>query len=374
MRIALIGPGKIVTIPPKGWGAIESLIWDYKVHLERLGHQVVIFQSPDLESVAEQINSNPFDFVHLHYDDHVGFFNQALRKPYCVSAHYGYLNDESVWGLDYFKFFSAFLRAPGIIALSDASAEKYRSYGYRGFLRKFPNGAEVSKFKLVRQGNGRAIVLGKIDRQDRKRQVLLSRLLNGSIDVDFVGPNENAKFRPEGTCRYLGEWDKDTVYGSLSNYSCLVLLSEGEVAPLVVPEAMAAGLSIVVSETASANLDPRPFISVVTDDCRDKTVLVEAIRKQIAENARYRNEIRKYAEESFDWSILVPEYLKLIEQFNREKRGLQKGSLAADLRSFTRYLRLFSPRYRHHFQIRVFSLNSMTIFARKIFTGRPILK
>ena len=28
MKIALIGPG-IMPIPPDGWGAVESLIWDY---------------------------------------------------------------------------------------------------------------------------------------------------------------------------------------------------------------------------------------------------------------------------------------------------------------------------------------------------------
>ena len=28
MRLALIGPG-IMPIPPDGWGAVESLIWDY---------------------------------------------------------------------------------------------------------------------------------------------------------------------------------------------------------------------------------------------------------------------------------------------------------------------------------------------------------
>ena len=41
MRLALIGPG-IMPIPPTGWGAVESLIWDYKVTLEKLGHTVQI--------------------------------------------------------------------------------------------------------------------------------------------------------------------------------------------------------------------------------------------------------------------------------------------------------------------------------------------
>ena len=38
MKIALVGPG-IIEIPPKGWGAVESLIWDYATELGELGHE-----------------------------------------------------------------------------------------------------------------------------------------------------------------------------------------------------------------------------------------------------------------------------------------------------------------------------------------------
>ena len=33
-KIALIGPG-IMSIPPKGWGAVEILIWDYYQSLSK---------------------------------------------------------------------------------------------------------------------------------------------------------------------------------------------------------------------------------------------------------------------------------------------------------------------------------------------------
>ena len=34
MKLVIIGPG-IMPIPPKGWGAVESLIWDYKIFIEK---------------------------------------------------------------------------------------------------------------------------------------------------------------------------------------------------------------------------------------------------------------------------------------------------------------------------------------------------
>ena len=41
MKIVLIGPG-IMPIPPTGWGAVEILVWDTKIALEKLDHEVLI--------------------------------------------------------------------------------------------------------------------------------------------------------------------------------------------------------------------------------------------------------------------------------------------------------------------------------------------
>ena len=49
MKIALVGPG-IIEIPPKGWGAVESLIWDYATELGELGHEGTIINTPDTVS------------------------------------------------------------------------------------------------------------------------------------------------------------------------------------------------------------------------------------------------------------------------------------------------------------------------------------
>ena len=48
MKIALVGPG-IIEIPPKGWGAVESLIWDYATELGELGHEVPVDAIEHLE-------------------------------------------------------------------------------------------------------------------------------------------------------------------------------------------------------------------------------------------------------------------------------------------------------------------------------------
>jgi len=330
MKIALIGPG-IMPIPPQGWGAIESLLWNYKNFLERMGHTVEIFNSRDLRGVAATINNGSYDFIQAHFDEHIEDLNRLLTQAYCNSTHRGFFLNTAMWGSHGWKVYFNSLRSPGIIALSGKVAERYRKDGYRGFLRVLRNGADCDRFRFGEQGNGRAICLGKIEKGDRKSQVLLSRMLRDRVPVDFVGPCENPDFHADGMCRYLGAWDKETVHKHLTDYSCLLLISQGELAPLVVPEALSAGLSLVVSEAASANLDPKPFISVLPDDCQDPDVLSETVHRQMAGNGGYREAIRKYAKEHFDWQVIMLEYLKLIEQFNAGPRKLQAGSFLVAL-------------------------------------------
>ena len=46
MKISIIGPG-IMPIPPTGWGAVETLIWDMRNALIALGHEVDIVNVND---------------------------------------------------------------------------------------------------------------------------------------------------------------------------------------------------------------------------------------------------------------------------------------------------------------------------------------
>ena len=70
MKVAIVGPG-IMPIPPTGWGAVEILIWDQKLALEKLGHEVQIVNTPNPVEIIQQINVYRPDFVHVQYDDFV---------------------------------------------------------------------------------------------------------------------------------------------------------------------------------------------------------------------------------------------------------------------------------------------------------------
>ena len=70
MKISIVGPG-LMPIPPKGWGAVESLIWDMANALKELGHSVQIVNTTDGNEVYKAIEGFAPDFVHINYDDFI---------------------------------------------------------------------------------------------------------------------------------------------------------------------------------------------------------------------------------------------------------------------------------------------------------------
>jgi len=59
MKICHVDPGCGLSIPPKSWGAIEKLIWEFHQNQTKLGHEVYI-------RMASDIQPNEFDIVHCH--------------------------------------------------------------------------------------------------------------------------------------------------------------------------------------------------------------------------------------------------------------------------------------------------------------------
>jgi glycosyltransferase involved in cell wall biosynthesis len=126
-----------------------------------------------------------------------------------------------------------------------------------------------------------------------------------------VGNYHNSPFDIKDP-NYLGEWDKPTLYENLTDYGNLILLSDGEADPLVIKEALMAGLGVVISECAYANLDlSKEFITVIPDKKLDD---LEYVSKEIMENLKYsianRQEIRDYAIANFSWEKVLDKYCR----------------------------------------------------------------
>ena len=310
MKISIIGPG-LMPIPPQGWGAVETLIWDMRNALIALGHDVDIINLRDPREIIKRVNQYKPDFVHIHYDDWVGLYDY-IQYPCACTSHFGYLEREEMFG-GYVNIANAFAQIkPRIFCLSEGIKKVYNVLMNipKDRLYVSPNGVNTTAFRSTDAPHhaDRSIYLAKIDY--RKRQHLFQ-----SIDsLYYAGNIADERFDKEKN--YLGEWSKEFLYDNLTEYGNLVLLSDGEAHPLVCMEAFAAGLGVVVTEWGKANLDvDKEFITVIPEKhIGDLQFLEYEIAKNRVYSVQHREEILEYAEK-FDWiNVVRDHYIPNIEK------------------------------------------------------------
>ena len=302
MKFSIVGPN--TPIPPVGWGAVESLIWDYKVTLEKLGHEVDIINIKDPREIIKRINNFKPDFCHIQYDDWIVLY-PYIQYPCACTTHFAYLEQpEKMNG--YGQIFGHFQQTqPNVFCLSESIRKAYSILGGIPDEKLFvvPNGVDLSLFRNTDTPEfpDRSIYLAKIDYRKRqhKFQSIDSLFFAGNIADKRFNENHN----------YLGEWKKEYLHDHLTDYGNLVLLSDGEAHSLVIMEAFAAGLGVVVSEFATANLDTdKEFITVIPEDKIDDPQFVEyAIKKNREYSVAHRDEILKYAKQ-FSWENIIKTY------------------------------------------------------------------
>ena len=312
MKIAIIGPN--TPIPPKGWGAVETLIWDMKMSLEELGHDVLIVNIGDPQEIIRRVNEYSPDFVHINYDDWV-FLYPYIQYPCAVTTHFAYIERPDMMN-GYSQIFNAFgTIKPNVFGLSDSINKVYNIMSGipkdKLYLNRNGVNTNLFAFKEEPKYANRSIYLAKVDY--RKRQHLFQSIRS----LYFAGNIADSRFNQN--YNYLGEWTKDFLYANLTEYGNLVLLSDGEAHSLVIMEALAAGLGVVVSEFATANLDlSKEFITVIPEKkISDIAFVEEQIIKNREYSVQHREEIREYGMQ-FDWTetiknVFIPNVEKLIE-------------------------------------------------------------
>ena len=316
MKIVLIGPG-IMPIPPTGWGAVEILVWDTKIALEKLGHEVLIINTKNGRQIIDEINTFRPDFVHVHYDEFVPLV-PFIQYPNAITSHFGYLERRQQFN-GYVNVANEFMRVkPNVFCLSEGIEKVYNIMFDISTTYITPNGVNIDEFNFVSDPEfpDRSVYLAKIDY--RKRQHLFQSINSlwyaGNIADDRFDKGKN----------YLGEWSKDRLYNELTEYGNLVLLSDGEAHPLVCMEALAAGLGVVVCQWGKANLDTdKEFITVIEEKHINDIPFIEyEIEKNRKYSVEHRDEIREYSKK-FDWKSTIekhylPNVKKVIEKHGQK--------------------------------------------------------
>ena len=306
MKFVLVAPG-CTAIPPKGWGAIESIVWDYYTELTQQGHQVIIVNRPNVEDIIKECNRHACT-VHIMYDDHICIVPHLTAKRILYTSHMAYLTNPSFEHIasryyhDTFKKVIEYQSHITLCVLSKEIEDVYKKHGYTGKSFVLRNGASRFRTTFTPQKANRSIYLGKIE--FRKSQCTYQTIAS----IDFVGNYQDTDFHSP----YV-EWEKHTLYDSLTDYGNLVLLSRAEADPLVVKEALMAGLGLVLSECSCANLDlSKEFITVIPDDkLNDLAYVSDQLDKNRDYSVRHRQDIVDYAKH-FSWNTIIKEYVSLL--------------------------------------------------------------
>jgi glycosyltransferase involved in cell wall biosynthesis len=302
MKICFIAPGEI-PIPVEGWGALETVVWNQACELEKIGYSVSIINEPTAEKTLEKIFQINPDVVHLHYGRHYEIMPHINCRK-IVTNHDGSF-------LASLKFHDSIIRKYlfdcEFFILTTWERDLLLNIGISPQkIKIIPNGVDFSKFHFKNEPTfpDYSICLGKIDH--RKNQHFIQSL---NCNVNFVGQNTISEFNVLDPL-YLGSWNRGQVYHNLTDYANLILISQLELQPLVCLEALSAGLGIVISESASQNLDTSlPFITIIQQDLIFNT---EIVSSAISNNRNIclkmgRKKIREYAS-LFDWKNVIKKY------------------------------------------------------------------
>ena len=303
MKILFVGPG-LLPIPPEGWGGIEHLVWDMKLALNKLGHDVKIVNTTNPKEIIYEINTYRPDFVHVQYDDWILLY-PYIQYPCAISTHFAYIEQEEKMGGYKQRVFDHYPNVkPNIFALSDGIIKAYSKVNIpKEKLFLTPNGLDIDAYRFTDKPKypNRSICIGKIE--DRKKQ----HFLQAVNSLWFAGNIADARFNQ--TKNYLGELPKSKIKTDLTDYGNLVLISDGEVHPRVCTEALAAGLGVVISECGIANLDlDKEFITVIPNDKIDDIKYIESqIKLNRDFSIEHRHDILEYARQ-FDWDNIIEKY------------------------------------------------------------------
>lgn len=316
MNIAFIGPG-IMPIPPDGWGAVESLIWEIACELGDKGHEGMIINVPDLNEIVNTVQENDFDFIHLFYD----VFHPVMdvikqvspRTVTAISSAYPYVDQFQFHRKDgYTDIYNWLVNQKDHynFCLSDKDLQTYNNGGADiSKLLRLGLGSQHKRFKFSVECEKKDTTLYLAKIEVRKRQWIYQ-----SIDsIEFVG-----RYSPTTTFdklhkSYIGEWTTEEKHENVTKYANLMLLSDGENGtPLVIKEALVSGIGVVCSKYAAYDLDESlPFITVIPDNKLDDLDYVENVIKENRNiSIPMREKIREYGVKNFSWETIVNQYEK----------------------------------------------------------------
>lgn len=309
MKIAQITPG-LISIPPNGWGAVESIIWYYKIYMERAGHTVDICQ------VTDDLSS--YDYVHAHMYNHaIELHQRNIPFIFTLHDHHSYAYGKSsinyknnLLAMTFAKL--AIVPAKYLVSYFD-NIPVYISHGVD--LTQYSSTPIDTQFSLLCVGNNGFGGDPTFDRKGFKYAIEAATELN--IPLTIVGPTDSNKQFFDANSNILSDlitikYDltDDELIREYNSHSALIHATAVEAGhpPLTILEAAACGLPILTTDCAG-QLYTIPierstqYIVSAISDLKDTHAL--HVYKTI-------QSVRQY-----DWEIVVNQLLSMYDIANK---------------------------------------------------------
>ena len=277
LKIAQVTPG-MIPIPPNGWGAVEKIIWNYKLSLERMGHQVDI-------RYLNEVEPGQYDIVHTHIAN-LALEAHAKGIPYIFSLHDHHVVHYGVGSFNYNQNLEAIKNSVISITHAEFLIEHFPDTDKLFYL---PHGVDINYFKpdnrekiehkLLCLANNGLAGNSAYDRKGFLYAIDAAKALN--LPITVAGPENNLEFfkhYPEYTayekltlkCSNPTEDEILELYRDHTIFLHPSVLEAGH-PNLTILEALACGIPVVGTYDGSKAIDG------VTKIQRDKDSVIRGI-------------------------------------------------------------------------------------------------
>lgn len=326
------------------WGGLEIQVRETVAHLERAGLDIH-WIDPTVEYLAD------FDLVHVFSAENhkIVKYVRTEGKPIVLSSvlqsHWSMWDNlaaslctEVTAKLTHWQVSTSYQQIRATVSTADhiialGKAEKrtlIKRYGQAAKkISIIPNGVSEQFFESspepfrAEQGIDGPFVLCAGDISDYKNQIAVVRATAPiGLPIVLLGTcveAQNAYLKRcitegNGRVHYLGrlEHDDPILASAFAAASVLVLPSKGEVMPLSVLEALAAGTPVVITKNHSLDIEPCPpvFSEVERSNVRAITRVIDDVLRSPVDPARCRALVKSYR-----WKRIVEPIIEIYRQY-----------------------------------------------------------
>lgn len=277
-------------------------------------------------------NQKP-DLVHVHVLSRPAILALRLNIPFIITEHWsGYLPANGKYKGFLKKKFSEFVvrKSKGVHTVSSQLMEAMKSHKLINKYWVIPNVVDTSQFKLSEQEhkNRKCTILFVGNLLQRPKRILdiieaaaklREKHENFELHLYGEGKDEGKAKRlinslgAEKYIHLMGTRDRAGIAKAMSEASFLVLFSDYENQPCVIPESHASGIPIIVPSLPgiAERMNKQLGIEVPVGD---KEALLKAMEQMLMNYDSYSKEyIRNYAEDYFSENTIASQFKSIYE-------------------------------------------------------------